>query len=476
MARAFPAARALAVVAVAGLALAACGDDEKTVTEPGPSTAASSAPVHKGDGTFKLGTLLPDTGSLAFTGPGDMAAVKLAIKEINDAGGVLGKPVTIESADSGDSKSGIAPAGADRLLGANVDVIVGANSSAVSKGVIPKITDAGVLQISPGNTSTDLSTFPDKGLYFRTAPSDVYQGRVVAETAAADGAETLGILAINDAYGTSLSKVAADTFKEAGGEVTPEPIIYDGQAEGYSAEVGKIKQANPDAILLISLGGEDSVKFLEEMVKQELLPLKKSGKKLYFVDGNMSNDIKIPAGTLEGVKGTLPGAEPQDDFKKKLDEQQSGLKDYVYVGESYDAVILTALAAEAAKSDYGPDIAAKMKDVSSGGQECKTYADCLGLLKDGKDIDYNGQSGPIEFDDNGDPSEAAMGIYQFGADNKYKPLKFVSGPIAGKGDSSSSSSSSGSGSGSTAEESPSPSPSAEASPSTDSEPSASPTP
>lgn len=427
MARAFPVVRAFAVVAAASLSLAACGSGDK---EAAPA-ATASASAAAGDGVLKIGTLLPETGSLTILGPPEIAAVKLAIKDINAAGGVLGHDVTMESSDSGDASTNIATQSVNRLLDANVDAIVGAASSSVTLNVINTITGSGVLQISGANTSTTLTDYADKGLYFRTAPSDVYQGRVVGTTAAEDGAETLGILALQDAYGTSLAEQASKAFTDGGGKMSPEkPIIYDPKANEYSSEVGQIKAANPDAIALIGFG-PDTAKIIDEMVKQDLLPLKKSKKKLYFVDGNLSNTIDVAAGTLEGVKGTLPGSKPSDDLKTRLATIDPNLKDYSYAGEAYDAVVLVALAAEAAKSDSGKMIAEQMQKVSSGGTKCTTFAECIEMAKDGKDFDYDGLSGPIEFDENGNPTVASMGVYQYGADNKYSPLKFVKGPIAG---------------------------------------------
>jgi ABC-type branched-subunit amino acid transport system substrate-binding protein len=442
MARAYP-VRALALVAVAALAvptLAGCGDDKKDVAGPGPSASASNV-VNTGNGVLKIGTLLPETGSLQILGPPEIAAVKLAIQDINAAGGVLGKPVETEYSDSGDTSSDIASQSVNRLLNAGVDAIIGAASSSVSLTVIDRITGSGVLQFSPANTSTTLTDYPDKGLYFRTAPSDVYQGRVVGQTALDDGAETLGILALQDAYGTSLADVAEKTFTDGGGSVVLKKI-YDPKAAEFSAEVGQLKKADPDAIALI--GFAESSKVIDEMVKQGLLPLKSSGKKMYMVDGNMSNAAyaKMPAGQMEGVKGTIPGSKPSDDFQSKLKAFDPSLKDYSYAGEAYDAVTLVALAAEAANSDAGTAMAKEMQKVSSGGEKCTSFADCDKLLKAGKDIDYDGQSGPVEFDANGNPTIASMGVYQYGNDNMYKPLKFVKGPIAGGSSSSSSGSSS----------------------------------
>lgn len=429
MARAFPAARALALVAAAGLALAACGDDTDDAAAP---EASSSASPRTGDGTLKIGTLLPETGSLEILGPPEIAAVKLAVQDINEAGGVLGKDVEVEYRDSGDTSTDIANQSVDDLLDAGVDAVVGAASSSVTLTVIDKITGSGVLQISPANTSTTLSEYKDQDLYFRTAPSDVYQGRVVGETALADGAETLGILALQDAYGTSLADQAEQAFTDGGGEVV-EKKIYDPKADEYSSEVGSIVDANPDAIALIGFG-PDTAKMLDEMVKQGLLPLADSGKSLIMVDGNMSNTIDVGEGLLAGVKGTIPGSNPGEEFQTRLKEIDAGLADYSYAGEAYDAVTMLALAAEVAESDSGADMAESMPEVSSGGEKCDTFEACKALLEEDKDFDYDGQSGPVEFDDNGDVSAASMGVYQFGDDNKYKALRFVKGNVDGSGD------------------------------------------
>ena len=157
-----------------------------------------------GDGKLIIGTILPQTGSLAFLGPPEFAGFDLAIKDINAAGGVLGKPVTGIKGDSGDATTDTANQTVDRLLSQNVDAIIGAASSGVSLTVIDKITGAGVVQFSPANTSKKLSTYADKGLYFRTAPSDILQGAVLGWVIAEDGNATVGIIARNDAYGTGL--------------------------------------------------------------------------------------------------------------------------------------------------------------------------------------------------------------------------------------------------------------------------------
>lgn len=423
MFRPTPLWRALAVVAAGGLVLAACGGDDEGDTTA-QATSTPTANIAQGDGELVVGTLLPQTGSLSFLGPPEFAGVNLAVKEINEAGGVLGKPVKKFDSDSGDTSTDIASQSVDRLLSNKADAIVGAASSGVSFTVIDKISGAGVVHFSPANTSPDFTDYNDKGLYFRTAPSDVLQGRVLSDLVIDDGNASVGILALQDPYGTGLAENVEKGITDGGGEVVPKPIIYDPKAANYAAEVGQVKAADPDAIVVI--GFDETKKIIPELIKQGIGPKQK---KIYFVDGNLSNTYEFPPDTLTGIKGTLPGAEATGDLQGRLKAIDPKLKDFAYGPESYDAVTLIALAAEAAKNDSGTAIASKLVEVSKGGTKCTSFAECKPKLEAGEDIDYDGVSGPVEFSDKGDPTEATIGIYQFGADNNYSFLEAKEGKL-----------------------------------------------
>ena len=162
-----------------------------------------------------------------------------------------------------------------------------------------------------------------------------------------------------------------------------------------------------------------------------------TGTPLYLVDGNTGNALgeKLPAGTLNGVKGTIPGAENTQDFKDALLEVDPNLKDFAYAPESYDAVILAALGAAAAKSDAGVDMAKQLVPITNGTEICNDYAGCLALLEEGKDIDYNGRSGAVNFWDAGDPTSASIGVYTFGPDNTLLPeVTYMQGEIIPEGE------------------------------------------
>jgi ABC-type branched-subunit amino acid transport system substrate-binding protein len=266
-------------------------DNSKTVYKAAEAPSSADVPEvpvvgdRAGDGELKIGTILPQTGSLAFLGPPEFAGFDLAISDINAAGGVLGKPVVGSKGDSGDATTDTANQTVDRLLGENVDAIIGAASSGVSLTVIDKITGAGVVQFSPANTSKKLSTYEDEGLYFRTAPSDILQGAVIGELVAGDGATTVGIIARNDAYGTGLLEDVKSALADAGVEVVVEKV-YDEKATTFDAEVEALAAADPDAIIVISF--EEGSKILTAMVEQGIGP---TAKAVYGCDGNIGNAL-----------------------------------------------------------------------------------------------------------------------------------------------------------------------------------------
>jgi branched-chain amino acid transport system substrate-binding protein len=427
--------RSAAVLATAALALTACGNSSsdnasngsKSSSSPSPSqtTSSSSAPA-QGDGVLTVGTLLPQTGDLAFLGPPEFAGVQTAVDDINAAGGVLGKKVTQVKADSGDGTPDIAGASTDKLLDANADVIVGAAASGVSLSVIDKITGAGVVEFSPANTSTafDDPKVDPKSLYFRTAPSDVLQGAVMANTVLGDGKNNVAILARQDSYGEALATQVEKGIKSGGGNVATKQL-YSADATNFTAEVNKVAAAKPDALVLIAFN--ETTKIIPQLIAKGVGP---HDIQIYFVDGNTADYSKdFPKGTLKGVKATYPGAELTSSFRKRLLQTNPKLTDFTYGPESYDATVMTALAATEAKTDDPTTFAPDIIKVSKDGTQCSSYKQCLGLLKKGQDIDYQGVSGPCDLGDTGSPTKATIGIFQYGADNRYTNLKYVTGVI-----------------------------------------------
>jgi branched-chain amino acid transport system substrate-binding protein len=360
-------AAAVAILAAAALVLSGCAAE---TSNDGRDAA--------GNLNLPIGTALPQTGNLAYLGPPEEAGVGLAVEEINAAD--KGIQITVEYGDSGDTDNKAYETTIPRLLNAGVKAIIGAASSGTSLQFIDQVVGAGVIQFSPANTSAALTTYDDKGLYFRTAPSDVLQGEVLGNLIAADGHEKIAMIVLNDSYGTGLAKFTTDAFVAAGGEVLAAPTYNTGDTN-FSAQISEVLATSPDAIVLITF--EEVKTIIPQLVSQ--FP----ADKLYFVDGNLANFSEdFEPGTLTGAKGTLPGLDIETipAFLETMNANwvAEGNADlggvYSYGPESYDAVVLLALAALAAGSVEGVDMAAKLQEVSGGSGAAPSAPALLSVL------------------------------------------------------------------------------------------------
>jgi branched-chain amino acid transport system substrate-binding protein len=437
--------RLLALLLGLSIVAAACGGDdddsaegegttETTAVDPKIAAAnevgdADPSCTAEADGVLKIGELLPETGDLSFLDPPMRAGAAIAVKEINDNGGVLDKPVQYLEGDSGDESPDLANPTVDRHLQAGVDEILGAAASGVSLNVIDKVTGASVIQFSPANTSPAFLDYADDDLYFRTAPSDILQGRVNADRAIEAGLTKMAILYRQDSYGQGLDLYFKQPFEEQGGEAVVDRA-YDPEAQDFSAEIDEV--VNSDAEGLILIGFDESSRILSGLFEQGFTPDEKT---IYLVDGNTGNalgeDFADQPGALEGVTGTYPSAKLTDEFRQKMLTQNPDLIDFLYGPETYDAVIITALAAEQAGTDQADEIARNINSVTRDGTECTGYKECSDLIASGEDIDYTGPSGPQDFSQPGEPTKASFAVETFGADNKIDESKreFISAEL-----------------------------------------------
>lgn len=393
------------------------GTDAPDTTDGDGGETVQAAPACTGDsdGVLNIATVLPETGNLAFLGPPEFAGAELAVQEINEAGGVLGADVTLDQGDSGDTSTDIANQTVDRQLAAGADAFIGAASSGVSFTFIDKLVENCKIHFSPANTSPDFTTYADDDLYFRTAPSDVLQGRVLADLMIEEGVATASFMALQDPYGEGLLEYSTSYYADGGGEIVDQ-FTYDPQAAEFSAEVDRVVSGDPDGLVLI--GFEESAKILTALFEAGFTP--ESGKHIYLVDGNVGNALgqQLPAGSMEGMRGTLPAAEITDEFRDRLLEVDPELIDFSYGPETYDAVIITALAAAIAGTDNPAEVAAQINGVTRDGEKCTTFADCLALIEAGTDIDYDGPSGPQTFGPEGEPTEASFMIQTYDENNE----------------------------------------------------------
>lgn len=400
---------ATAMVAAAVMALAGCGSSNS-------SSSSSSSASTSGTKTskFVLGGLWPETGSLAYLAPPELAAEKLAVKDINDAGGVLGNKITTVDADTSDADHADQnTSAAQSVLSKNPSFIIGPASSSVVKNTYKSITSQNIPMLSMGATSAGFSGLSD--YFFRTVAPDTVQGAVMGNLIAQDGVQKLAIAVFNDEYGTGLRDTIVKTASAAGVDIIyGEKDTFDPTETNFSSMVTAIKATNPDATLVIAF--DQTVPLVKELAAQGL-----DTHKLYMTDGNtVDHSADFDVGLLKGSTGTIPGAHPTEEFQKNVKSFNAKVTDFTYTAETYDAIVLAALAAQKGGATDGTTVQKNLMAVSGStkGKECDSYKACLALLKDGKEIQYKGQTSIGAFNDAHDPSSASIGVYKYDADNK----------------------------------------------------------
>jgi branched-chain amino acid transport system substrate-binding protein len=117
------------------------------------------------------------------------------------------------------------------------------------------------------------------------------------------------------------------------------------------------------------------------------------------------------------MKGTTPLTELSPDFQQRLKAENPGLVDNNYAGESYDAVVITALAAEQAKSTKGVDIASEIIGITKDGEKCTTFRQCRDIIDSGGNPDYDGVTGTLDFTVAGERAVGSYGILKYDSQN-----------------------------------------------------------
>ena len=406
----------LAALAIAGLSvgMVACGDDDG-------GDGGSGATLD-----LTIGDSVPLSGDLADFGPPGDKAAKLAVSEINkaiDAAGVDHTVNLVTEDNCGGADQQCAVQAARKMVESdNASCIAGAWASAdtIPTAESVAIPDQ-VLLISPASTSDEITGLEDDGLVNRTAPPDSFQGPTLSTylvEKALGGAQgnTINIGARNDAYGTGLDDTFGAAWEEAGGTIG-EDVVYDVKLPNYDTEAEQIVSGDPDGIVIIDFP-ETFNKVGPALVRAGFDPTKG-----FVTDGLISGDLAASAGAdaVNGLRGTAPGVPDDDASAQAFDKAYTAadpkdVERQTFDAQNFDATILCYLAAVAAGSTDGQDMADVVRDVSGPPGDQYTWqqlSDAIDALENGDDIDYQGASGPIDMDENGDATAGVYDIYEF---------------------------------------------------------------
>ncbi|MDQ2092773.1 ABC transporter substrate-binding protein [Rhodalgimonas zhirmunskyi] len=351
-----------------------------------------------GGGEIKLGVLLGFTGPIESTVANMAPAAHLAMKEVSDSGKLLGgMKVTGIDGDSTCIDSAAATSAAERMITSDgVKGIVGGDCSGVTGAVLNNVAlPNGIVMISPSATSPGLSHMndEDKGLFFRTAPSDARQGVVMSDILMSQGIKEVAVTYTNNDYGKGLADAFQSSYEAAGGTVTISAAHEDGKAD-YSAEVGALASAGGDRLVVagyVDQGGAGIVRAAIDTGAFETF---------HFPDGMVSDELGKNFGTdIDGSTGQHPSPSVELVNRFKEVATASGM-DFDPTGpfspETYDAAALIMLAMQAAGSAEPGDYKAKVMDVANApGEkiEAGQLAKGLEILAAGGEIDYVGATG-----------------------------------------------------------------------------------
>lgn len=372
----------------------------------GETTGENTGSNSGGEDSYTIGMVDALTGSLAPYGKRNQRGKDLALAAINDVGiGSEKAPLDIAVEDSESSnQSGVSAA--QKLVEQNgVPLFIGSVGSGVSIAMYDSVTkDAGVVQISQNSTSPELTNVP--GL-LRTSPSGSAKGKALARFIAEDH-DKVAVTWVNNDYGTGLSKVFADTFE---GEVVYNEPHDQGQSS-YSGTLTEMASTGASAWLFLTYANEMTVMANESFDQGYNTQVDYYGAESTVADEILAN---TPEGSLDGMQGITESApKDQDNYKSFISAFKSeyDAEPTVWAAYAYDAVHIAALAIEAADEFTGAALNEVVRDVTRPeGKEAFTFEEAAQILRDGgspSDVDYQGVSGLVDLDENGDPP----GYYQ----------------------------------------------------------------
>jgi neutral amino acid transport system substrate-binding protein len=417
------------LVTITLLSLAAC----QTANTGDNTSNSNNSPENTNTNTegLKLGALLPVTGDLSSIGQNMPVAIKLAVETINACQGVNENPVTLVAEDDQTdptvgSTAMTKLAEVDRVAG-----VVGSFASSVSSAAVDVAVRNKVMLVSPGSTSPIFTERAKNGefngYWARTAPPDTYQAQALAALAQKRGYKNVSTIVINNDYGVGFEQEFVQAFEKSGGGIVnkSKPVRYDPKAPTLDSEAQAAFANQPNAVAAVLYAETGSI-LLKSAFEQGV----SEGITILLTDGVYSEDFVRQVGKtgdgksiIAGALGTVPGADGKAlaDFTS-LWTEKTKKEVTAYVPHSWDASVLMMLAAEAADVNTGEGIQSKIKEVANApGTEVTDPCQAMELVRKGEDINYQGASGNVDIDANGD----VVGSYDVWQVNEDGSLEII---------------------------------------------------
>ena len=391
-----------------------------TATAAEPTAARADEPT-----ALKIGLLLDLSSGSTEVYRDRQRAFELAIKHVNEGGGVLGLPVTVAVADAtADPEKAVAAA--RRLVEVEgVHAIVGPNASASALPVAERVIGpAAIPTVSFSATSPALTAVADNDFLFRTALSDVSQGPVLARVAREQGFDNVGLLHVDDAWGRGL----AGAF-EAAWDGPLKAVPVDRNETEFLTALRESASGGAQALVVVAFETA-ALAMVREAIDNGLY------NDFVFGDGAKRPSLvhSLGGARLGDMYGTGPASAPESAASAAWEAswvaEYGALPVLAYVKEAYDATVALALATQAAGRLDGAAIRDQLRAVGSSPGAVVTagptgVAAALRILADGGEVDYEGASGSMDWDGNGDLRRGHIGIWRFTGDERIEEVRAV---------------------------------------------------
>jgi len=371
-----------------------------------------------GNEAYNIGMVDAQTGSLSAFGERNQRGKDLALSAVNEVG-IGGSDLQVTVEDSGSENQGGISAAQKLVNQDGVPFLIGAVGSGVSLAIYESVIEGtDVVQLSQNSTGLGLTEFP--GL-LRMSPPGSTQATALADIIGEDGYDEVALTFVNNDYGRSL----AEAFTDAWDGSVAYNNSHDQEQQSYSSVISEMNSSSADAWLFITYQAEFG-KMVNEIFSKGYEPM------LYGADSAQGQNVldNTPDGSMDGMKIVVPSA-PVDEqnykdfasaFESEYDQSPTSWAAY-----AYDCVINAALAIQAADAFTGAALGEVVREVTRPeGEQVTTFEAASDILADGSpsDVDYQGVSGPIDFDENGDP----VGFLQVleVQDHSYEGVDFIS--------------------------------------------------
>jgi branched-chain amino acid transport system substrate-binding protein len=394
----------VAIVLTLGIfgSITSCSQSDSNATPDSTPQVSTTVTPQVSDGVFRLGLLLPESGPGAELGEPLIQVATDAINVVNVSGGILGRDIELVVRDEGNESATALAAVDDFISEFHIDALVGLMSSPIALSVLPRLVENKVGSCSPTATAVALASFPDNGLFVRTTPSDILASEAIAQVIEQTGVVETSIAYPDDPFGRSFVAEVRRSLSVQGISIIAE-VAYDTTTADF-APIAEQLTADPNRVITLIGDSESGGRLLNSLLDT------KSANKIIVNDALAHVDLNSNANLDSDIRRELVGV-AVDAFAGA--DSNTNISLPAFSTAITDCINLLALAAISSKSDFAEEFMAQVPEVSRGGSGCNIFEDCLALLQQSLNIDYNGITGLLDLDPNGDPSRAEFITFSF---------------------------------------------------------------